>query len=60
MQSLQEIKGRIDGVKTIRKITKAMQLVSTSKLQRAKKHLNEIFKNNKSQNLVITFWIFNS
>ena len=42
MQSLQEIKGRIDGVKTIRKITKAMQLVSTSKLQRAKKHLNEI------------------
>ncbi len=42
MASLQELKGRISSVSTTKKITKAMQLVATAKLQKARKNLNSI------------------
>lgn len=42
MASLQEVKSRINSVNTTRKITKAMELVSTSKLRRAKENYNKV------------------
>lgn len=42
MPSLQEIKNRLSSVSTTKKITKAMQLVATSKIQKAKKNLESI------------------
>ena len=42
MASLQEIKTRLSSVATTKKITKAMQLVATAKLKRAKKSFNGI------------------
>ena len=42
MASLQEVKSRISSVNTTRKITKAMELVSTSKLRKAKKNYEEV------------------
>lgn len=42
MASLQEIKTRLHSVKTTKKITKAMQLVATAKLRRAKNNLDGI------------------
>lgn len=42
MASLQELKGRINSVSTTKKITKAMQLVATAKLQKARKNLSSI------------------
>lgn len=42
MASLQEIKSRLTSVSTTKKITKAMQLVATAKLQRAKGNLDSI------------------
>ena len=42
MASLQEIKSRLNSVSTTKKITKAMQLVATAKLQKAKNNLDGI------------------
>ena len=42
MASLQEIKSRLNSISTTKKITKAMQLVATAKLQRAKGNLESI------------------
>ena len=42
MASLQEVKSRINSVSTTRKITKAMELVSTSKLRRAKSNYEKV------------------
>lgn len=42
MASLQEIKSRLTSVKTTKKITKAMQLVATAKLKRARGNLEGI------------------
>lgn len=42
MASLQEIKSRVNSVSTTKKITKAMQLVATAKLQKAKGNLESI------------------
>lgn len=42
MASLQEIKSRLGSISTTKKITKAMQLVATAKLQRAKGNLESI------------------
>jgi len=42
MASLQEIKTRLSSVATTKKITKAMQLVATAKLKKAKDNLQEI------------------
>lgn len=42
MASLQEVKSRITSVNTTRKITKAMELVSTSKLRKAKQNYEEV------------------
>lgn len=42
MASLKEIKTRLGSVKSTRKITKAMQLVATSKLKKAQGHLASI------------------
>ncbi len=42
MASLQEVQSRISSVNTTRKITKAMELVSTSKLRKAKKNYEEV------------------
>lgn len=47
MPSLQEVKSRISSVSTTRKITKAMELVSTSKLRRAKKNYEEVISYSK-------------
>lgn len=40
--ALQELKSRLNSVKTTKKITKAMKLVATAKLQRTKKNLSNI------------------
>ncbi|WP_127942668.1 ATP synthase F1 subunit gamma [Mycoplasma sp. ATU-Cv-703] len=40
MPSLQEIKSRINSVVAIKKITRAMQLVATSKLQKLRRHFS--------------------
>lgn len=42
MASLQEIKSRLGSISTTKKITKAMQLVATAKLQKAKSYLESI------------------
>lgn len=42
MASLQEIKSRLGSISTTKKITKAMQLVATAKLRRAKSNLEGI------------------
>jgi len=42
MASLQEIKSRLSSISTTKKITKAMQLVATAKLKRAKDNLEGI------------------
>ena len=42
MASLQEVKTRINSVNTTRKITKAMELVSTSKLRKAKQNYENV------------------
>ncbi|MBX4209929.1 MAG: F0F1 ATP synthase subunit gamma [Mollicutes bacterium PWAP] len=42
MASLQETKNRLNSVKSTRKITKAMQLVSTAKIQRAKANYQSV------------------
>ncbi len=42
MASLQEVKSRISSVNTTRKITKAMELVSTSKLRKAKQSYENV------------------
>lgn len=42
MASLQEVKSRISSVNTTRKITKAMELVSTSKLRMAKRNYESV------------------
>ncbi|MCK5806796.1 MAG: F0F1 ATP synthase subunit gamma, partial [Mycoplasmataceae bacterium] len=42
MASLQEIKSRLNSITTTKKITKAMQLVASAKLQRAKNNLESI------------------
>lgn len=42
MASLQEIKSRLNSISTTKKITKAMQLVATAKLQKAKGNLESI------------------
>lgn len=42
MASLQQIKSRLTSVATTKKITKAMQLVATAKLQKAQKNLKSI------------------
>ncbi|NQZ65665.1 MAG: F0F1 ATP synthase subunit gamma [Mycoplasmatales bacterium] len=42
MASLQEIKNRVGSISTTKKITKAMQLVATAKLQKAKGNLEAI------------------
>ncbi len=42
MASLQEIKSRVTSISTTKKITKAMQLVATAKLQKAKSNLESI------------------
>ena len=42
MASLQEIKSRLNSISTTKKITKAMQLVASAKLQKAKKNLQSI------------------
>ncbi|MGL6125447.1 MAG: ATP synthase F1 subunit gamma [Metamycoplasmataceae bacterium] len=42
MSSLQEVQTRISSVNTTRKITKAMELVSTSKLRKAKKNYEDV------------------
>ncbi|QSF13835.1 ATP synthase F1 subunit gamma [Mycoplasma sp. Mirounga ES2805-ORL] len=43
MSSLQNIKGRIGAVNSIKKITHAMELVATSKLKRAKEEYQNVF-----------------
>lgn len=47
MASLQEVQTRISSVNTTRKITKAMELVSTSKLRKAKKNYEEVISYSK-------------
>ncbi|MGL5617920.1 MAG: ATP synthase F1 subunit gamma [Metamycoplasmataceae bacterium] len=42
MASLQEVQNRITSVSTTRKITKAMELVSTSKLRKAKQNYEDV------------------
>lgn len=42
MPSLKDVKNRRDTVATIRKITKAMELVATSKIKVAKKHFDDV------------------
>ncbi|BAW18034.1 ATP synthase F1 subunit gamma [Mycoplasmopsis bovigenitalium] len=42
MSSLQKIKTRIETVHSIRKITHAMELVSTSKMRKARDHFNDV------------------
>lgn len=42
MASLQEIKSRLESISTTKKITKAMKLVATAKLQKAKGNLESI------------------
>lgn len=42
MPSLKSVKNRKDIVLTIKKITKAMELVATSKIKRAKKNCDNI------------------
>ena len=42
MASLQEIKSRLGSIETTKKITKAMQLVATAKLQKAQSNLTSI------------------
>ena len=42
MASLQEIKNRLHSISTTKKITKAMQLVATAKLQRVNSNLSSI------------------
>lgn len=44
MPSLKDVKTRKDVVSTIRKITKAMELVATSKIKIAKKHFDNVSK----------------
>ena len=44
MPSLQAIKSRKDTVVTIRKITKAMELVATSKIRRARQQLDKVLQ----------------
>lgn len=44
MASLQAIKSRKDTVVTIRKITKAMELVATSKIRRARQQLDKVLQ----------------
>ena len=43
MASLRDIKGRITSTKKTSQITKAMEMVSASKLSRAKQMLNHLF-----------------
>ncbi|MGL5205175.1 MAG: ATP synthase F1 subunit gamma [Metamycoplasmataceae bacterium] len=47
MASLQEVQNRITSVTTTRKITKAMELVSTSKLRKAKKNYEDVISYSK-------------
>ncbi|MGL4252058.1 MAG: ATP synthase F1 subunit gamma [Metamycoplasmataceae bacterium] len=47
MASLQEVQNRITSVSTTRKITKAMELVSTSKLRKAKQNYEEVIAYSK-------------
>ena len=47
MHSLQEIKTRIGTIKKIKKITKAMQLVATAKLIKAKRNLEKVTQYSK-------------
>ena len=44
--SMQEIKRRIKSVESTKKITKAMELVATSKLRKTRNQLDECLKNN--------------
>ena len=44
MPSLQAIKSRKDTVGTIRKITKAMELVATSKIRHARQQLDKVLQ----------------
>ena len=48
MTSLQEIKNRINSIKTTKKITKAMKLVATAKLKSSRKNLQSIFEYSSS------------
>ena len=52
MASLQEIKARRGSVQTTRKITKAMQLVATAKLQRTQKTLKGVQEYYENINLI--------
>ncbi|MGL5592198.1 MAG: F0F1 ATP synthase subunit gamma, partial [Metamycoplasmataceae bacterium] len=47
MASLQEVQNRITSVSTTRKITKAMELVSTSKLRKAKQNYEDVIAYSK-------------
>ncbi|MGL5732591.1 MAG: ATP synthase F1 subunit gamma [Metamycoplasmataceae bacterium] len=47
MASLQEVQNRITSVTTTRKITKAMELVSTSKLRKAKQNYEDVISYSK-------------
>ena len=42
MPSLKDVKSRKDTVSTIRKITKAMELVATSKIKTAKRNYEKV------------------
>lgn len=44
MPSLQSIKTRKDTVSTVRKVTKAMELISTSKIRKAKNDFEKVFQ----------------